>query len=142
MKKIRLLSVLMLALLAVSGCALFAKKADVYITVKTDDANAALITVKFLEGNVNEGSYPNEYSSNMGTVSASGYSWYRYEVPAGAYYVYIEWTGGSRINGRAAITIDPDSASDQWAAVYPDASGNSWGETGGGAFAPLLIHWP
>jgi hypothetical protein len=140
-KKIRLLVVLLLAVLAVSGCPLLGSKGDVYITVET--ASATLITVKFLEPTDNAGSYNNQFSDNKGKVLNNGYSWYRYEVPAGTYDAYIEWVNGpAPWAGRARITIDPDSSGNQWAAVYPDTGGNAWAEQGGGEFAPLLIHLP
>ncbi len=141
-RKIRLIALLLLAVLVVGGCPLFGKKADVYVTAGSDNPPGTLRTVKFIPPAANAGSYSNQYSENIGTVSVSGYTWYHYEVAAGTYDAYIEWTGGSAPNGRARITVDPDSSLNEWAAVYTDQSGNVWGETGGGAFAPLLPQWP
>lgn len=132
--------VLSLAVLCLCGCAEFGSRGDVYVTV--DTIGATLITVKFLEPTDNAGSYPNSYYSYREIVTVGDYDWYRYEVPAGTYDAYIEWSGGIGFNGRARIMIAPESSADQWAAVYADSGGNVWAETGGGAFAPGLYHYP
>ena len=122
-----------------AGCSLFAR-GEVYVTVGT--IGGTLITVKFLAPADNAGSYTNQYSTYVSTVSAAGYLWYVYEVPGGEYDVYIEWTGATGSNGRARVTIDPGSPSNEWAAVYVDTGGNAWGEEGGGTFDPQLYNYP
>ena len=140
MKRFISLSLLAFMVLGVAGCTLFGAKGRVYITVET--IGATLITVKFLEPLDNAGSYPNVIGDRVGNTSAAGYDWYIYEVSSGSYDVYIEWTGGIGFNGRARVLIDPDSAANEWAAVYADTGGNVWAEEGGGAFSPGLYNYP
>ncbi len=118
------------------GCDFLRPNSDVYVTV--DTIGATLITVKFLEPTDNAGSYLNDFDNSVGIEQVDGYEWYLYQVPKGTYDVYIEWTGGIESNGRARVTLDADSASNAWAAVYVDPDGNVWGETGGGDFEPLM----
>ncbi|MBN1687424.1 MAG: hypothetical protein JW852_12260 [Spirochaetales bacterium] len=141
MKRTSLFIAAAIALAGITGCSMIDSKGEVYISVEM--VGGDLFTVKFLEPPDNEGSYTNEFSDSTGTTSAAGYTWRMYEVAAGAYDAYIEWTeGGAFGNGRARITIDPDSASNIWAAVYADTGGNVWAEQGGGTFSPALLFYP
>ncbi len=132
---------LIIASVAIS-CDFLGPKADVYVTSETYD-NGQLSTVKFLEPTANAAYSSNQFSSNLGTVEYNGFTWYHFQIPAGSYDVYFEWTGTPYThNGRAGIAVDPVSVSDQWAAVYTDDGGNSWAETGSGTFAPIMQYYP
>lgn len=128
----------LVAALCAGGCG--SEQGEVYITVET--IGETLTTVKFLEPRANAGNEENVISESTGTVSAAGYTWSVFLVDDGDYDVYIEWTGTSDINGRAAILLDQGSSDNQWAAVYPDTGTNVWAEQGGGEFTPQLRYYP
>jgi hypothetical protein len=140
MKKVARAVILLTFITCLTGCSLLGAKNKVYIT--TDTIGGTLFTVKFTETFDNAGNYINKYSSNTGTISAAGYTWYIYEIANGSYDVYIEWDNAIGFNGRATVTLDSSSDSNTWAAVYADDGGNVWSEQGGGSFAPSLYHYP
>ena len=139
MRKNILIAVAAVIILALSGCSL-GGTGEVYIT--TDTIGYSLITVKFIAPAANAGNYTNQYHTYTRTASYNGYTWYVYSVGAGTYDVYIEWNSNSDYNGRARMTLDPNSPSNEWVAVYTDTGHNVWAEEGGGTFAPGMYMYP
>lgn len=88
----------------------------------------------------------NIVAQQVGTAEYGGHSWRMYEIDAGDWDVYIEWTHpeacSDYCNERTSVYIDPGSTSNQWAAVYVypiGAGGAVRTEQGGGELSLMFL---
>lgn len=110
--------ILLLVSISVNSCKSIKKGGTLYITDETH-SRAEIFTVKILKHSCNQSSEKNLFSDYKEIIIYGSYNWYVYDIPEGAWDIYIEYYKDKEFqNEREYIYIEGDSSGNEWAAIW------------------------